>query len=181
MLVLKPLSRRPIALLWTGQMMAATGSEFYMIAVVWIAMGMVGRDAGYLSAVQAAGLLAGRAHWTDRERDFDAPSVAAPLIAPVVINGTNASRAKHDGGADGKSDAPYSTDALARLVREAVRRIADELRREGGLSNDAHLKLLAMSAHAFRHTFGTRAVAGDMPIDVVQRILGHASLQTTSI
>ena len=37
------------------------------------------------------------------------------------------------------------------------------------------------SAHAFRHTFGTRAVARDMPIDVVQRILGHASLQTTSI
>jgi integrase len=32
-----------------------------------------------------------------------------------------------------------------------------------------------------RHTFGTRAVARDMPIDVVQRILGHASLQTTSI
>ncbi|WP_143282054.1 tyrosine-type recombinase/integrase, partial [Caballeronia choica] len=37
------------------------------------------------------------------------------------------------------------------------------------------------SAHAFRHTFGTRAVARDMPIDVVQTILGHASLQTTSI
>ncbi|NPT57629.1 tyrosine-type recombinase/integrase [Paraburkholderia sp. 5N] len=29
-------------------------------------------------------------------------------------------------------------------------------------------------------TFGTRAVARDMPVDVVQAILGHASLQTTS-
>jgi integrase len=32
-----------------------------------------------------------------------------------------------------------------------------------------------------RHTFGTQAVGRGMPIDVAQRILGHASLQTTSI
>ncbi|MCA8022653.1 tyrosine-type recombinase/integrase [Burkholderia metallica] len=30
--------------------------------------------------------------------------------------------------------------------------------------------------HSFRRTFGTLAV----PLDVVQRVLGHASLQTTS-
>jgi integrase len=42
-------------------------------------------------------------------------------------------------------------------------------------------QLANTSAHAFRHTFGTRAVARDMPVDVVQAILGHASLQTTSI
>ena len=131
--------------------------------------------------VSAAAIAALRAHWADREKDFDAPAVAAPLIAPVVINGTEASLAKHDGGTDGNSEAPYSADALARLVREAVRRIAGDLLREGALSYDAHAKLLATSAHAFRHTFGTRAVARDMPIDVVQRILGHASLQTTSI
>jgi integrase len=104
-----------------------------------------------------------------------------PQIAPLVINGTEASLAKHDGGTDGNSEAPYSVDALARLVREAVRRIAGDLLREGALSYDAHAKLLVTSTHAFRHTFGTRAVARDMVIDVVQRILGHASLQTTSI
>jgi integrase len=131
--------------------------------------------------VSAAAVAALRAHWADREKDFDAPALAAPLIAPVVINGTGASLAKHDGGTDGNSEARYSADALARLVREAVRRIASDLLREGALSYDAHAKLLATSAHAFRHTFGTRAVARDMPIDVVQRILGHASLQTTSI
>jgi len=131
--------------------------------------------------VSAAAVAALRAHWADREKDFDAPALAAPLIAPVVINGTEASLAKHDGGTDGNSEAPYSADALARLVREAVRRIAGDLLSEGALSYDAHAKLLATSAHAFRHTFGTRAVARDMPIDVVQRILGHASLQTTSI
>ncbi|WP_213769146.1 MFS transporter [Caballeronia sp. dw_19] len=87
MLVLKPLSRRPIALLWTGQMMAATGSEFYMIAVVWIAVGMVGRDAGYLSAVQAAGLLAGSLFGgvvTDRWR-HGATMIAADLTRMLLV------------------------------------------------------------------------------------------------
>lgn len=112
--------------------------------------------------VSAAAVAALRAHWADREQDFDAPAVAAPLIAPLVIIGTEASLAKHDGGTDGNSEAPYSADALARLVREAVRRIAGDLLREGSLSYDAHAKLLATSAHAFRHTFGTRAVARGM-------------------
>ena len=78
-------------------------------------------------------------------------------------------------------DATSGINEPQHLVREAVRRIAGDLLREGALSYDAHAKLLATSAHAFRHTFGTRAVARDMPIVVVQRILGHASLQTTSI
>jgi hypothetical protein len=79
----------------------------------------------------------------------DVPAVSASLMAPVVINGTEASLAKHDGGTDGTSETPYSPDALARLVREAVRRIAGDLLREGALSYDAHAKLLATSAHAF--------------------------------
>jgi integrase len=46
----------------------------------------------------------------------------------------------------------------------------------------AEMKILAgTSPHAFRHTFGTLAVAEGDPLDVAQRILGHASLQTTSI
>jgi DHA3 family macrolide efflux protein-like MFS transporter len=57
MLVLRPLAQRSIALLWTGQVLAATGSEFYMVAVVWISAGLIGRDAGYVSALQSAALL----------------------------------------------------------------------------------------------------------------------------
>ena len=48
MRVLIPLARRPIRLLWAGQVLSATGQEFYMVAVVWIAAGLVGRDAGYV-------------------------------------------------------------------------------------------------------------------------------------
>jgi site-specific recombinase XerD len=75
----------------------------------------------------------------------------------------------------------YAPDALARLVRQGIQHLAGELLRDVALSHDAHTQLLETSAHAFRHTFGTRAVARDMPIHVVQTIFEHASLSTTSI
>ena len=128
--------------------------------------------------VSEAALAALRAHWQDGGRDFDRSGACGPLIVPIVINGTDASIAKH-GDAAAKSG--YAPDALAHLARRAIQRIAADLLREGVLSPDAHAKLMQTSAHAFRHTFGTRAVAREMPIDVVQRILGHSSLQTTSI
>ena len=131
-----------------------------------------------VSAVTVAAL---RAHWDDREKDIDAPAASGPLISPLVIPGTDAALTKHHVGAEGMGDSPYSADGLARLVRGAVQQIAGDLSSEGALSYAAHAQLLATSAHAFRHTFGTRAVARDVPIDVVQRVLGHASLQTTSI
>jgi len=154
---------------------------------VW-ALGVIGKRRRQRTVpVSAATVAALRAHWADRELDFDAAWGQGPLIAPVVINGTDASLAKHGEVSDGEGAtvhrfyAPYAADALARLVRAAIRRIAEALLREGALSHGAHVKLLATSAHAFRHTFGTQTVARGMPIDVAQRILGHASLQTTSI
>ncbi|MDZ4313242.1 MAG: tyrosine-type recombinase/integrase [Azonexus sp.] len=35
--------------------------------------------------------------------------------------------------------------------------------------------------HAVLHTYGTNAVANDVPLDVVQQTLGHTSLATTTI
>ncbi|MFW6098821.1 MAG: tyrosine-type recombinase/integrase, partial [bacterium] len=40
-------------------------------------------------------------------------------------------------------------------------------------------KLVGASTHWLRHTFGTRAVARNVPLDVVQQQLGHASIKTT--
>ncbi|WP_256982649.1 site-specific integrase [Caballeronia sordidicola] len=147
--------------------------------------------------VSAATVRALRAHWADRGENFDAACDDAPLIAPLVIPATLTARAKHgnedgdrgehptdvqsDGGNRARAKKAYAPDALARLVRQGMKQLAGELLRAGVLSHDAHAQLLETSAHAFRHTFGTRAVARDMPIDVVQRVLGHASLQTTSI
>ena len=42
-------------------------------------------------------------------------------------------------------------------------------------------QLAATSPHLFRHTFGTQAAAEDVPIDVLQKILRHRSLQTATI
>lgn len=71
------------------------------------------------------------------------------------------------------------------LVRMAAQRLVLDLRSDAAaladISTEALVRLVNTSAHAFRHTFGTRAVAREMPTDVVQAILSHASLQTTSI
>jgi integrase len=42
------------------------------------------------------------------------------------------------------------------------------------------MRLAQASTHWLRHAHGTHAVAGGMPLDVVQQNLGHASLDTTT-
>lgn len=59
MQILRPLRSRAVALVWTSQILAATGTEFYMVAVIWIATSMIGRDAGYVSALISGTLLFG--------------------------------------------------------------------------------------------------------------------------
>ncbi|MEX3815743.1 tyrosine-type recombinase/integrase [Paraburkholderia sp. BR13439] len=49
------------------------------------------------------------------------------------------------------------------------------------LTADELKSLAGTSPHAVRHMFGTQAGAHDVPLDVVRRIPGHASLQTTTI
>jgi site-specific recombinase XerD len=36
-------------------------------------------------------------------------------------------------------------------------------------------------AHALRHTFGVHSTAAQVDLDVIQQILGHASLSNTTI
>ena len=105
-----------------------------------------------------------------------------PLIAPQWIPATRAALERHDANhAHGSDEAAYTVDALGRLVRMAIQRLAWETAALAELSTEELVQLANTSADAFRHTFGTRAVAREVPTDVVQAILGHASLQTTSI
>jgi MFS transporter, DHA3 family, macrolide efflux protein len=55
--MLKALRERSIALLWGGQALSAVGDEIYRVALIWLAVGLIGADAGYLSAAQAGALL----------------------------------------------------------------------------------------------------------------------------
>ncbi|MDR5781228.1 phage integrase family protein [Caballeronia sp. LZ065] len=128
--------------------------------------------------VSGATVAALRAHWHDRGRNFDAVQTRGPLIAPQWIPATRAALERHGTEAE---ETPYTVDALGRLVRTAVQRLSAQTAALADFSTDDLVQLANTSAHAFRHTFGTRAVAREMPTDVVQAILGHASLQTTSI
>ena len=69
MRLIRPLRRRPVALLWGGLSLSAIGDQLYIVALAWIATGVFGAAAGYLSALQAftllvAAMLSGG--WADR-------------------------------------------------------------------------------------------------------------------
>ncbi len=48
------------------------------------------------------------------------------------------------------------------------------------LPTNERMKLDKASTHWLRHTFGTRAIAREVPLDVIQAQMGHASIQTTA-
>jgi integrase len=136
--------------------------------------------------VSAATLDALRAHWEDRRKVFDdidggsAPN--GPLVAPVIIPWTQASKQRHrtirSVGQPQSNEAGYTADGLNRLIGRMLRNLVETA---DALDLDDRVRLGQANAHAFRHTFGTQSVADDVPVDVVQKVLGHASLQTTTI
>jgi site-specific recombinase XerD len=123
-----------------------------------------------------------RAHWHDRDADFDSPTNDLPLLAPIVVPETERALAKHsDLGKKG-----YNPNSFYDVISSALHRVS----KHGGplapehaasLTPEHLTQLAATSPHAFRHTFGTLAVEKDMPIVVAQEILGHASASTTAI
>ncbi|WP_316157723.1 phage integrase family protein [Cupriavidus sp. BIC8F] len=123
-----------------------------------------------------------RAHWADRGHDFENADQALALLSPVVVPSTRTAQAKHLSPGD---DAPvltgrgFSPDGLYQLLTTALLRIADDATLP--LAEAERGLLRHVAPHALRHTFATHAVANEMPVDVLQRLLGHASLQTTSL
>jgi integrase len=77
------------------------------------------------------------------------------------------------------SDRSYLPYGIYKMIRWATNRlVAGDARAD---TSDEVAFLAATSPHAFRPTFGTQATANDVPLDVVQSILGQSSLQTTII
>jgi len=116
------------------------------------------------------------AHWRDRELDLAAPPPSAPLVAPLVIPATQAAQRRHGEDQAQSGRAGYSGNGIRGLVNWAVRQVREQL----VITEDERRQLADTTPHALRHTFATQA-AVDVPLDVVQRVLGHASLQTTTI
>ncbi len=123
-----------------------------------------------------------RAHWADRGHDFEQANPTLALLSPVVVPSTHTARAKHLSLESGKpvlTGMGFSPDGLYQLLTTMLRRIAGDTTLTLA---DAERELLRrVTPHALRHTFATHAVAHEMPADVLQRLLGHASLQTTSL
>lgn len=119
------------------------------------------------------------AHWIDRGSDFSYGLSDLPLLSPLMAPKTRTAQAKHLGEGEVMRESGFSVDGLYQLIKTALLRIADESSFDLDDWERAHLRRSA--PHAFRHTFGTHAVAGEVPLDVIQKVLGHASLQTTTI
>jgi|HubBroStandDraft_1064217.scaffolds.fasta_scaffold00539_3 DHA3 family macrolide efflux protein-like MFS transporter len=87
MSALEALADRRIRTLWLGQVLAATGGEFYTVAIVWTAFDLIGSDAGYLAALQSGSALFGSLFagiLTDRWA-HGRTMVAADLVRAALI------------------------------------------------------------------------------------------------
>ena len=120
-----------------------------------------------------------RTHWADRGHDFDVATSRQYLVSPVVVPNTPHAQEKHLEGLAKLSGNGFAPDALYRVVKNTLLRLADD--DEVHLSPDERNLLRRAAPHALRHTFATYAVSKDMPTDVLQRWLGHTSPQTTAI
>jgi len=120
-----------------------------------------------------------RAHWSDRGEDFSFGMTDLPLVSPVIIPATRVSRQKHGEENQTTGAKGFSPDGIYTAVTRWLKRIADDDCLD--LSPEERGILRKSGIHAFRHTFGTQAVADGLPLDVTQKLLGHASLNTTTI
>ncbi len=122
-----------------------------------------------------------RAHWHDREEDFEAGDTHGYLVAPLIVPPTPRARAKFGAGKD--DDVPrvtggYSVRGARGLAQWAIDQLLEALPE---LSEAERRKLARTSPHAFRHTVATQMLASGAALEVVQQTLGQASLGRTTI
>jgi integrase len=86
----------------------------------------------------------------------------APPTAPLLASVTDPMQA-------------IGYQALYETVRSWIGRAVSASR----LPTQERLHLARASTHWLRHTFGTRAISREVPLDVIQAQMGHASIQTT--
>jgi site-specific recombinase XerD len=104
-----------------------------------------------------------REHWRDLGE------MPTTLLSPLMRPATPAGKRKEESG--------FHAVALARVVTRTLHNLA-ELE---GFDEDEKARLTSVTAHKLRHTFGVVALEREMPLDVVQQLLGHASAATTAI
>lgn len=94
-------------------------------------------------------------------------------------------------GLEGLETAPPEAPLLASAIEptrpvgyqalyEHVKGWLSKAAANSALPANERLKLAGASTHWLRHTFGTRAMAREVPLDVIQAQMGHGSIQTTA-
>ena len=126
----------------------------------------------------ARALEALNAHWGDRQHPY-APEQDRALLSPLQIPKTEAAVRRHLADQDALTGAGFQPDGLYRMLKRTLIRMAQDPRLP--LSDSERSVLAQCATHALRHTFATHAVAKRMPLDVLQRLLGHSNPQTTAI
>ena len=123
--------------------------------------------------ISARTMKALEAHWLDRGLDVQERD-DLHLLSPLTIPAHEAAQKKLKSNRDG-----YTPGSLYRIIKTAIKKLLKQAPCPFDVEEIRQLE--STTAHAFRHTFGTLSVAKDVPIDVVQAVLGHASVGTTSI
>jgi site-specific recombinase XerD len=77
------------------------------------------------------------------------------------------------------SNAPMSDSMLYKLLKGFFRQAAAHLRAAG--EEHAAQSMDRASVHWLRHTCGVHLATSNVPVNLIQKLLGHASLATTSI
>ena len=119
-------------------------------------------------------IVALKQHYQDRKQPWD-ESDLSPLLSPLKVPRTQNAIEKHGTTID---RAHYTAHGLYRLIEATLKRIVAANEDWSAADKAA---ILGLSAHDFRHTFATNFVAKGGAVDVAQKILGHASISTTSI
>ncbi len=68
-----------------------------------------------------------------------------------------------------------NTPICSQVLCDAIKRVTDEI----NLQRDGTNRFPEFSAHTFRHTYATRAIESGVNPKVLQKILGHATLEMT--
>ena len=116
----------------------------------------------------------------------------------ILIKGADA---EDDGPKSGKSRVAYISDKLRSMLITRVGKLENPnsllfpalgggirneigenfktIMKHLGWNNGVKDRRLRFCAHCFRHTFASRLIAKGTPVPVVQKLMGHATIQTT--
>jgi len=144
----------------SAELLSATLGDLRMESEGWV-MQVHGKGSkNRIAAVPGQALAALQDYLLERGLDsIQAAPPAAPLLASAV-----------------DPMAPVGYQALYEHVKGWLTKAV----RASCLPANERDRLAGATTHWLRHTFGTRAIARQVPLDVIQAQMGHASIQTTT-